>query len=80
MHLAPLAVLEQDGRVHLLHSVIEALQRRFHHDGHHDVGVQFVCGDGDGTETECHQPTLEPLATPSPATNRSTLARSLRHA
>ena len=29
-HPAPLAVLEQDGHVHLLHCVIAAIQRRFH--------------------------------------------------
>ena len=29
-HLAPLAVIEQDGHVHLLHCVTEAIQRRFH--------------------------------------------------
>ena len=57
-HLAPLAVLEQDGRVHLLHGVIEALQGRLYHGGHKDVGMQVVRSDGDGTETEEHQPTL----------------------
>lgn len=53
-HFAPLAVLEQDGSMHLLHSVIEALQGHFHHSGHQDVGVQAFHGDGDGTETEHH--------------------------
>ena len=58
-HLAPLAVLEQDGHVHLLHCVIEAIQRRFHMmETRMLYRVQVVRGDGDGTETEHHQPTL----------------------
>ena len=58
-YLAPLAVLEQDGHVHLLHCVIEAIQRRFHMvETMMLYRVQVVRGDGDGTEPEHHQPTL----------------------
>ena len=56
-HLAALAVLEQDGHVHLLHCVTEALQRRFH-----TVDTRMLecrlSADGDGMKTEHHQPTL----------------------